>query len=205
MKRIPLAVATALLAAAGCETADPPAAPRTDILSPRDTNRDTKSTPPGFEPPAPGTIVILRDEAGTQETSRVLDSDGYAVSMLRGGERVTEVPFCFRCAPDEDEIETERYATIWPLEVGKSATFRRRTAGGAVWVHEVSVTGEETVTTDFGPVETLVVEETVTGGDGGRATRRQWYSPQLGWSVRSEWRSPDDAGGWRLAAIALPR
>ncbi|HUF87943.1 MAG TPA: hypothetical protein VMM59_11230, partial [Thermohalobaculum sp.] len=163
---------------------------------------------PGFDLPAPGTIVAGHREDGALETSRVLGSEAYAVTMLRDGERITHVPFCYRCGhPRDERIELERYRALWPLEVGRSVTFQRqRLSDGAVWVHAVTVTGTETVDTDFGPVETFVIEETVTGAGGNRwqAARTQWFSPQLGWSVRSEWQAPEDTGSWKIAAIALP-
>lgn len=203
MKPAALALTGVLLLAAGCQAAatspPAPAAPAPAAEPDR----------PGFELPARGTIVSGHREDGALETSRVLGSEGYAVTLLREGERITHVPFCYRCGHPRDEpIEIERYRALWPLEVGKSVTFqRRRTRDGAVWVHAVSVTGTETVDTEFGPVETFVIEETVTGAGGNRwqAARTQWFSPQLGWNVRSEWQAPDGTGSWKIAAIALPR
>lgn len=203
MKRISLGLTAVLLAAAGCETADAPATPGVSAV-PQDPAAAATS---GYEPPASGTIVVVRHDDGRLETSRVLASEGFTVTMLREGERVTELPFCFRCAaPPQEGPGAGAYRALWPLEVGRSATFRSQAGDGGVLTHDIAVTGTETVETDFGPVEALVVEETVTGADGWRATRTQWFSPQLGWTVRSRWDAPGAGpGSWRIAAIALPR
>ena len=203
MNRISLALVALLLAASGCETANQSAAPGAGAVPEDRTAPDTGS----YEPPAPGTIAVVRHEDGRLETSRVLGSDGFALTMLRDGARVTEVPFCFRCGvPPVEEPGAGAYRALWPLEVGASARFLSRTGDGSVLTHDVRVTGTETVETDFGPVEALVVEETVTGEGGSHSTRTQWFSPRLGWSVRSRWDAPEAGpGGWELAAIALPQ
>ena len=203
MNRISLALTALLLAVSGCETADPPSTPGAATVPPDRAAPDTGH----YAPPAPGTIVVVRHEDGRLETSRVLGSEGFALTMVRDGERVTEVPFCFRCgAPPQEQPGAGAYRALWPLETGASASFRSRAGDGGVRAHDVRVTGTETVETDFGPVEALVVEEAVTGEDGSRATRTQWFSPRLGWAVRSRLDAPETgAGGWELAAIALPQ
>lgn len=197
MRRISLSLTAVLLTAAGCETTETPPAPAANTVP-------ATEAAPGYEAPAPGTIVVVRHQDGALETSRVLGASGHVVTMLRDEQRVTLVPFCFRCDSPPDG-EAGDYRGLWPLEPGRSASFRSR-RDGEVLLHDIAVTGTETVETDFGPVETLVVEETVSAGGQRRATRTEWFSPQLGWSVRSRWEGPgEEPGGWDLAAIALPR
>ncbi len=211
LRPVPACVLAALLLASACETApvstdaEPAAEPAPTAAAPAD---GPELAPAAFEPPEPGSVVTGRLEDGTRQTYRIVGADGYLLTLQRGTDRQSRVPFCFYCGgPREYPIEMERYETLWPLEVGKSVTFRRRRArDGEIWIHTVEVTGTETVETEFGPVDAYVVRQEVrgTGDNRWHGTRTQWYAPQLGWNVRSEWSTSDgESGSWEIAAIAL--
>ena len=205
MKSAPVALFALLLLAAGCQTPDRSSAPGPSAAAPA---AGPELAPAAFTPPTAGTIVVGQLEDGSIQKSRVVGTDGYAVTLRRGGERITRLPFCYSCGhPRDYTVEMERYEALWPLEVGKSVTFqRRRASDGAIWIHDVAVTGTETVETEFGPVDAYVVRQEVrgTGGNRWHGTRTQWYAPKLGWNVKSEWRSSDgESGSWKIGAIAL--
>ena len=208
MKPVAAAVAAILLTAAGCQTtatSSPPASAAEGAAG-----GGPELAPAGYAPPKPGTIVVGRREDGTLETSRVIDTDGFQLRLEREGERIVRVPFCYYCGPlDAYPIETERYEALWPLEVGKSVTFQRRRArDGATWIQKASVVGTETVTTELGTFETFVIEQSARGAGTNRwrGTRTQWFAPEIGWTVKSEWWASDGASGtWEIASIALPQ
>ena len=203
MKRIPAGLLATLLALAGCETAPPPAEP----APPTPPAAESPSLDPAaFAPPGPGTFIIGRRADGTLERTRVLGTDGYAIRLDQDGQRVARVPFCYGCGnPRYEALDTEAYAALWPLETGKTATFRRETEAGTTRIHTVTVTGTETLETEFGPAPVYVVREEVraAGADSYRATRTVWYAPQLGWPVKAEWQAPEGAGSWEIAAMAV--
>lgn len=201
MNVMPAALLGALLVGAGCQmTAEPPGPATTD---PATTAEGPALAPAAFEPPGRGSIVMGHRADGTIEKTRVLATDGFAMTLERAGERITRLPFCHGCGdPRAQPVEMDRYEALWPLEVGKSVTFQRRRArDGAVWVHTVTVTGTETVATEIGPFRTYVVEERVEGAGGNRwsGRRTQWHAPELGWPVKAEWQGPDGDGSWEIA------
>lgn len=205
MKFAPVGLLAVLLLAAGCQTASVSSGASPSAA---DAGTGPALAPAEFQPPSRDTIVVGQREDGSIQKSRVVGADGFAVTFRRGGERMTRLPFCFHCGhPRDYTIEMERYEALWPLEVGKSVTFqRRRASDGAVWIHDVAVTGTETVETEFGPVDAYVVRQEVrgTGGNRWRGTRTQWYAPKLGWNVKSEWQASDgESGSWKIGAIAL--
>ena len=206
MKLVPAVTLGLLLVAAGCGTTSPPAGGEPSAKA--ETSAGPDLAPAAFVPPSPGTIIVGHRADGTLRKTRVLGSDGYAVTLERDGERITRLPFCHACGHPRDEpVETARYAQLWPLEVGKSVTFQRtRERDGTVWVHTVRVTGTETVEAEVGTFEAYVVEQEVGGAGGNRwhGTRTDWYVPELRWNVKSEWQGSDgDSGRWEMAAIAL--
>lgn len=204
MKPVPAALLATLLLAAGCQASGEPPAPATAATA----TTGPALAPAEFRPPQPGSIIVAQRADGTLEKSRVVAANGFAVTLERDGEVLTRLPFCHACGdPRAYPIERDRYAALWPLEVGKSVTFRRREShGSGSWIHTVSVTRTERVAAEVGTFDAYVVEEQARGvaGDPWRATRTQWYAPELGWTVRSEWQVADgEPGSSELAAIAL--
>lgn len=206
MKVPPAALAAVLAIVAGCQPATTPPAPGT-APSPS-AGPTARLAPAAFDPPKPGTIIVGHRADGSLEKTRVLAVQGHTVTLLEDGQRVTRYPFCYGCAdPLHGTVEMARYASLWPLEVGKSVTFQsRRTGDGAVRVHIVTVARSRTVQTEFGPFDAFVVKEEVRGAGENRwhGTRTQWYAPKLHWAVKSTWQSSDgQSGSWEIAAIAL--
>ncbi len=167
--------------------------------------------PAEFALAAPGTIVDGRQGDGTDTKLRV-DGIGdftYTTTDLAGdgGQRTRHV-WCWGCDPKTYPIELERYRDLWPIEVGKSVKFqRRRASDGEVWIHKIKIVSTETVKTEFGPIDTFVVEQTVRGSgtNGWRATTKTWFAPSIEWAVKAEWWSTSGGKGtWEITSITPP-
>lgn len=206
MRRIHVGL-LAVLAAAACQATEPVQEPVPEpVQEPAQPQLTRPDIPPAaFEPPGPGTIVIGRREDGALARTRVLGVDGFALRLEEDGARVARIPFCYGCGdPRYDAVDMDAYAALWPLEVGKTTTFRRETEDGTVRLHTVTVTGTDTLETEIGPVAVFVVREEAraAGAAGWRATRTVWHAPQLDWPVKVEWQeSGGVTGSWDIAAM----
>jgi hypothetical protein len=114
-------------------------------------------------------------------------SDGFRVAFSRRGtERRTWVPFCWGC--QSNLFEEDKYAALWPLQVGKSVSFTRTSKeGGRQWLHTIKVTGAEEITVPAGRFATFTVEEEAKSANGDWwAKSRFWWAPSVGYMVRDE-------------------
>ena len=144
----------------------------------------------GVHAPAPGTNIVWQGEShrGSFTSRNVFTGvEGFKILFKRGGvEEGAWIPFCYGCA--HNIIDVEAYAGLWPLEVGKSVSFRRkREDGSREWAHVIKVVGTESVTVGAGSFDTFVVEETATSiGRNWRGTSRFWWAPSVGYIVKEE-------------------
>lgn len=166
--------------------------------------------PAEFAIAPPGTIIEGRSVKGNKATKFRIDAiDDLSVTYTRlagkGGE-ATIRPLCWAgCNPTRRPIELDRYRELWPLKVGKSVTFRRRSADGSKsWDHELMVLRTETLQTAVGAADTFVVEEKVSWS-GGSGQTTYWFAPSLGWWVKYKWSTSNGkSGGWSITSITPP-
>jgi hypothetical protein len=164
----------------------------------------SQATPDGsFHAPAPGTNIVWQEEShrGSSTSRNVFTGvEGFKILFKRGGvEEGAWIPFCYGCA--HNIIDVEAYGGLWPLEVGKSVSFRRkREDGSREWAHVIKVVGTESVTVGAGSFDTFVVEETATSiGRSWRGTGRFWWAPSVGYIVKRD--IEENEGTWSRAEV----
>ena len=146
----------------------------------------------------PGAVFewdITRDGAAATSSSRIIGTKGLTIERARANGSIGYVvPFCWGCVvndknyPHRFRIEEEKYAALWPLEIGKSVTFTRtRSDNEHSWDHTITVTGKEKVTVPAGTYEAFQVTTSVThnGGDWNAHTTH-WWAPEVGYIVQGE-------------------
>lgn len=103
------------------------------------------------------------------------------------GETGTYYPGCWGCG-GEMVIDLAEYAKLWPLEPGNAVSFTRTAPDGGTAEVTIRVVGEEKIETPAGFFETLILASRIeaTSGAPWSAQMRSWWSPALGWVVRSE-------------------
>lgn len=101
-------------------------------------------------------------------------------------------PGCFACGGDR-QIEEDKYAALWPLEVGKEVTFLRWRAAGSKSQITIIVSGTETVTTPAGTFDTYVLTGKIKNIEGNRwsASVTDWWAPSVGWIVKKQTKETD--------------
>jgi len=113
--------------------------------------------------------------------------------------------FCIGCAGDDVQFDHGIYESLFPLEVGRSVTFRR-TVEQWSWTNVIAVTGTERLTLEFGEVDTyLVVSETQGLNNPFHARNDIWYAPSIGWNVQFRYQdSRGESYGWRAVEFIPP-
>jgi hypothetical protein len=164
----------------------------------------SQAAPDGtFHAPAHGTNIVWQGEShrGSSTSRNVFTGvEGFKITFKRGGaEEDAWIPFCYGCT--RNVIDMEAYGGLWPLEVGKSVSFRRkREDGSREWAHIIKVVGTESVTVGAGSFDTFVVEETATSiGRNWRGTSRFWWAPSVGYIVKQE--IEENEGAWSRAEV----
>ncbi|MFD0388731.1 DUF3108 domain-containing protein [Tistrella bauzanensis] len=151
-----------------------------------------------FHAPVPSTELVWQGEthSGNYTSHNVfIGVDGFKIMFKRGSvEDGAWIPFCYSCA--RNVIDMDAYAALWPLEVGKSVSFRRKRAdGNREWAHVITVTGTESVTVGAGTFDTFVVEEVATSiGGSWRSTSHFWWAPAVNYMVKQE--IEESSGQW---------
>ena len=115
----------------------------------------------------------------------IADVNGFDVSVSAGRKSFKRYALVFRETGDTRGADHDALEALWPLEVGKQASFSfERNRARRV---EYNVAGIETVTVPAGTFDTFVIEETErTIGGRGKSERKQtyWYSPEIGYIVK---------------------
>lgn len=100
-------------------------------------------------------------------------------------------------------------ASLWPLEIGKSASFNVVDAGGSVRTVNARVLRTEIVTVPAGRFFTYVIERQERAvQDPAPNVAHYWYAPSVGTMVKFQEpirRSGRPMPAWELAAIVLPQ
>lgn len=154
---------------------------------------------------APGTQIRLVNSAnGAQSESRIRAG---APTGLRGAYTTEDgrfgsfYPGCWGCG-DGMTIEEEKYAQLWPLEVGKQVVFLRTAGDGNKARVVIRVAGQETVTTASGSYNAFMLDGRIENLSGPRysAQVRAWWAPAPGWVVKAE--GGDSAGNTLSSEVA---
>ncbi|WP_306119804.1 MULTISPECIES: hypothetical protein [unclassified Roseitalea] len=109
------------------------------------------------------------------------------------GSTVRLVPGCWGCSSAQGFDEKE-YATLWPLQIGKTVTFNMLLRNGAVARQSIIVAEAEPVTVGGVRYQAVVLRARVVSGIDGsryRAERADWWVPEIGWIARSLVRDTD--------------
>lgn len=168
-------------------------------------------------PPAP----FAPAPPGFKQTWRQLDGNGSAESAThaidsyritrswKGGKPYSFYLFCLHCTRKNAEFDLDTYATIWPLEVGKSVSFELTIPSkDEVWryTNTIRVVGTETIRLPFGEVDTYVLVVRTEGTNNSYwFERRAWYAPSIGWPIRFLSSDRDDKKtSWETVSYQLP-
>lgn len=149
--------------------------------------------PTGFTLPEPGTTFEWHwlNQNGAMGVARWTHTrnDRLATFIERNSAVRRVVPLCRMCGSARGakvEFDEVAYRTLWPLEVGKSATIAVVQTDGRRWINETRIVGKETLSRQFGVVDTFVVEETVRreGDDDVAVGLKKWWSVEHGWTMQ---------------------
>ncbi len=145
--------------------------------------------PAEFLTTKPGTTLVWEDVSeGTKNAIRIAPRTGNQVHYVtEDGEERSDYLMCWFCA--DLEFDESKYAGLWPLEVGKEVRFIRKTEDETKqWVNKIKVDRTERVELPFGSVDTYVVETRswIRGAGRWYGKARYWFSPELGWVVKTE-------------------
>ncbi|MEM9138306.1 MAG: hypothetical protein AAGB15_00620 [Pseudomonadota bacterium] len=192
---LPLAAAVAL---AGCDQ------------RPGGSDRIGRGAPVQLAYAEPDTRINLVSAANgqTSETTiTVLPTTGLR-GAYRGadGSQGSFYPGCWGCGTGMT-IEEEKYASLWPLEIGKQAVFLRTAPDGQQARMQIRVSSFETVSTPAGEFEAYALDGRIEHITGPRysAQVRAWWAPGPGWVVKAE--GGDSRGNTlssQVAEIARP-
>ena len=155
----------------------------------------------------PGTKMIWRRLDGyatEQGTIGSMESD-LLVRYQWEGEPCCMYFFGVRCAGDEVCFDHATYESLFPLEIGKSVTFRRSIEQWE-WINRVSVLHTERLSLEFGEVDTYVLAcETQGQNNPFHVKNNIWYAPSIGWNVQFRYRdSRGESYGWQAIEFIPP-
>ena len=179
MLRIRLAAPLIALAMAGC------------VEQSRGLDTSGRGDPARLTYAAPGTRIVLVNNANGQ-TNQTNITAGQALGA-RGaytrddGFQGSFYPGCWGCGSGM-QIEEAKYAALWPLETGKTASFLRTAPDGNKARVVIRVAGTETIETPAGNFETYLLDGRIEHLTGPRysAQVRAWWAPGPGWVVKAE-------------------
>ena len=163
----------------------------------------------GFRCPDPGTVMEFQGGGRIEFTSQ----DGLWCLGKEGAK-----PFRYWGAVSSTPLEPA--AALWPLSVGKKLDYKfqgnasNQTGSGGVtpdfWYHDtITVLRKEPVQTKAGRFDAYVIElhREITGKVLGTFIRTIWWSPEVGYVVKSEYRVVQGIGkdsNVELKMIATP-
>jgi len=155
----------------------------------------------------PGTKMVWRRLDGYKTEQGIIgpvESDLLAHYQWEG-ESSCMYFFCIRCAGDDVCFDHHAYESLFPLEVGKSVTFRRSVEQWE-WINRISVVGTERLSLDFGDVDTYLLECETTGQNNPFHVKNDiWYAPSIGWNVQFQYRdSRGESYGWQAIEFIPP-
>lgn len=160
--------------------------------------------PAPFNPPAVGTKIAWK-KVSFDKTSELIvtGTSGFRLNYTWDGSDSSGYVNCWNCgARGGTVINVKAYATLWPLTVGKTATFDRVSGRGS-WTNTITVAGTEKLKTPFGLVDTYrVVNESRSHNSDWEGTREYWYAPSIGYMVKSK--TTDNRGDdyeWEVTGV----
>ncbi len=159
---------------------------------------------------APVGTRLHRDTGGWIEIQRI---EGRTVLTRNSAGRETRGVGLFFPTGTEQGVsfDKERVESIWPLEVGKSVSFKF-TRGGDVWDETIKVLRTERVTVPAGSFDAYVVEvheKTVGFGGAYEGKFTNWYAPDAGFIVKQTYQwvrgNAPNFTPWMLQRIERPQ
>lgn len=156
---------------------------------------------------APGTRMVWRRLDGYKIEQGVIGEvdEDLLVHFRWEGESKSMFFFCVRCAGEEVHFDHAAYKALFPLQVGKSVTFRRSVEQWQ-WVNRISVVGTERLSLEFGEVDTFVLMCETQGQNNPFHVRNEiWYAPSIGWNVQFRYQdSRGDSYSWQAVEFIPP-
>jgi hypothetical protein len=157
-----------------------------------------------FAPAPRGTFIQT-----TRDQRTVHFVNGYDVSYDLGGGRWVGSTALLTDGLTGRIQPLDGAASLWPLEIGKSASFEVIDTGGGVRAVNARVLRTEIVAVPAGRFFTYVIERQERGiSDPAPNVARFWYAPSIGTMVKFDEpirRSGRPMPPWELAAIVLPQ
>lgn len=155
----------------------------------------------------PGTRMIFRRLDGYKTEQGIIgpvETDLLAHYMWEG-KPCSMYFFCIRCAGDDVRFDHATYESLFPLEVGKSVSFRR-SVDQWEWNNRISVVGTERLSLEFGETDTYLLECETTGLNNPFHVRNDiWYAPSIGWNVQLRYQdSRGESYSWQAIEFIPP-
>lgn len=153
----------------------------------------------------PGTRIVLANTAnGKTSETRITAGQPTGLRGAYTGDNGASggfYPGCWGCG-GQMQIEEDKYAALWPLETGKSASFLRTSPSGEKARVLITVAGTETIETPAGRFDTYLLDGRVEHLTGARysAQVRAWWAPGPGWVVKAE---GGDSQGSTLSSMVV--
>lgn len=163
--------------------------------------------PTSLQVAPPGTKMVWRQLDGSKIERGIIGpvEPDLLAHYLWEGRPSSMYFFCIGCAGDDVQFDHAEYESLFPLEVGRSVSFRR-TVEQWSWTNAIAVTGTERLSLDFGDVDTFLLVSETQGLDNPFHARNDiWYAPSVGWNV--QFRYQDSRGvsyGWRAVEFIGP-
>jgi uncharacterized lipoprotein len=137
--------------------------------------------------PAPVSTLVCLDTGGYFAVRSISGNTVHTVNAARS--EAEWVGLFFTPTNRAQEFDRAAAESIWPLEIGKSVSFKITGTGASgslgAWQETITVVRQEDLTTEAGQFRTMVVEtreQSLTGPFQAVATR--WYSPDIGFVVK---------------------
>ncbi len=147
--------------------------------------------PTEFKTPEPGTKLQYKN-LSTDLTFTITATEPDGVNqyswVAQSGDKRSVYPFCRWCLDPTNEIEYEKYVSLFPIEKGKKVKFqRKKTDKSHSWTITIKVKKTELLKTPISsePVATYVIVEKIRSNSSNNAwTRTFWWSPEYGANLK---------------------
>lgn len=164
-----------------------------------------------WAPVPAGTTLTFVDANGKEEARRISAVNGFGLTYESASGKKRE-DFALQVTLAEERNETiddsykEKAGSLWPLAIGKTASFFHRGITGAdMWQvsDNAKVTGLEEVTVPAGTFRTFVIYNAMDNTPWFEGKRTCWYAPDVGYCVKDHFRSVSRNGTVRESKIEL--
>lgn len=164
-----------------------------------------------WKPVPEGTTLTFVNAEGKEEARKISAVNGFGLAYeTASGKKREDFALQVTLAEERNETIDDSYkkkaGDLWPLAVGKTASFYHRGITGAdSWQvsDNAKVTGIEEVSVPAGTFNTFVIHTAMDNTPWFEGKRTCWYAPDVGYCVKDHFRSVSRNGTVRESKIEL--